>query len=141
MDKSRWLSCLPIHVVSATGGSEAIAWLRKQLAVSALVSIWDLPDMKDGEFIQRVKAARLWLPTVVLLDEPYEGREVAARSLGVISVMSTKVEAHVLQRTVAEMLGLNAGTDMIDAPASETTQQDTETNDQWPLPSPVEQSY
>ncbi len=62
--------------------------------------------MADGKLIRRVKSARPWLPTIVLLDECDYRREAAARSLGVTAVLAGEPEACLLSQVVQETLGL-----------------------------------
>jgi DNA-binding NtrC family response regulator len=102
--KSNALDALPIRVISTESGGQAIEWLRKNHFIKALISTWDLPDMNEGELVRRIKAVRPWLPTVVLLDKPFQDREVAARSLGVSAVLPSNVEGPLLVRIMGQIL-------------------------------------
>jgi len=104
--KTTALRALPIQLISADRGREAIRHLREHLSLSAMVSTWDLPDMSDGALMRRIRAARPWLPTVVLMDEPFLRREVAARMLGITALLPGDIEDSLLRQTVAVILGL-----------------------------------
>lgn len=108
--KAKALAKLPIHVFATDTGIEAIECLKSSGAIDALVSRWDLPDMKDGELIRRLKCARPWIPTLVLLDEPYDRREALVRELGVVAVLPSDVHQAQFQEVIAQMLGLRAVT-------------------------------
>ena len=103
--KASALRVLPVRVISTASGSQAIQWLRKNHDIKALVSTWTLPDMNDGELICRIKAVRPWLPTVVLLDNPFHQCEVAARRLGVSAVLSSDVQGEFLAHYMGQLLG------------------------------------
>ena len=106
--RTRTLERLPIRVVSAELGSEAVACLRGRIAVDALVAMWDLPDMANGILICRIRSARPYLPAVTLLDSLSCQREAVARSVGVAAILPVDVDGPLLLRTVAEVLGIRA---------------------------------
>jgi len=108
--KTTALRALPIQLISAVRGRDAIRHLREHLSLNAMVSTWDLPDMSDGALMRRIRAARPWLPTVVLMDEPFLLREAAARRLGITALLPDDVDNRLLQRTVAAVLGLDTPT-------------------------------
>lgn len=103
---SQSLKLLPIQLICSENGMAAIQWLRQHRLIDALVSQWDLPDMKNGELVRRIKRARPWLPTIVLLDEPYQEREITVRGLGVVAVFPSTIAGGVLQQIIVEILGL-----------------------------------
>ena len=103
---ARTLESLPICVVSAELGSQAVACLRERIAVDALVAMWDLPDMANGILICRIRAARPYLPAVALLDSLSGQREAVARSVGVAAILPVDVDRPLLLRTVADVLGI-----------------------------------
>lgn len=107
-ERSREFAELPIRLISTDTGMQAVEALRTEHVIDAMVSRWDLPDMSDGELVRRIRSARPWLPTVVLLDEPYDQREIAVRGLGVVAVLPSRVEADLLHRVTKQMLGLEA---------------------------------
>ena len=104
--KTTALQALPVEVISADRGRDAIQHLREHLLLDAMVSTWDLPDMGNGDFVRRVKAARPWLPTVVLMDKGLGRREATARTLGIAALLPGDVEDYLLQRTIVAVLGL-----------------------------------
>lgn len=105
--KSEALAKFPIHVLATDTGLGAIECLRTSGMIDAVVSRWDLPDMKDGELIRRLKCARPWVSTVVLLDEPYSQREALVRELGVVAVLPSDIQQGQFQEVIAQMLGLD----------------------------------
>jgi len=104
--RSDALGELPIRLVCTESAADAVQWLRSHGTIDALISLWDLPDMTDGELVRRIKSARPWLPTVVLLDEPYREREVRVRGTGITAILPSNVDEALFRRVVAQMLGL-----------------------------------
>ena len=102
--KSAALDSLPIQLFRTDTGVEAIQALRRHRVIDEIVARWDLPDMTDGLLIRRVKAARPWMPTIVLLDEPFEARELAVREAGVVAVLPSTTRESLLRRTVEQPL-------------------------------------
>ena len=106
--RARTLESLPVRVVSAELGSEAVACLRERIAVDALVAMWDLPDMSNGVLVCRIRAARPYLPAIALVESLSFQREAVARSVGVAAILPVDVGGPLLLRTVAEVLGIRA---------------------------------
>ena len=102
--KSEILAGLPIHVLSTHTGMEAIRSLKSAGKIDTLVSLWDLPDMTGGELIRRIRDAKPWLPSIVLLDEPYESREPLIREVGVAAVLPSDVDPELFLQVVAQVL-------------------------------------
>jgi len=103
------LKQLPVQLITTEIGLEAIQWLRCHRFLEAVISRWDLPDMANGELIRRIRGSRPWLPTVVLLDEPYEGREITVRGLGAAAVLPGSVDGYTLLEVMGQILKQNSG--------------------------------
>jgi DNA-binding NtrC family response regulator len=97
---------LPIQLIRVEKGRDAISWLRRAWFIRAMLAKWDLPDMRDGILVKRIKAAKPWFPTIVLLEEPFLQREVAVRSLGVAAVLPHDVDRSVLCQVIVDVLRL-----------------------------------
>ena len=99
------VSLLPVRVMIAKTGTEAIRLLRGHRLIDVIVSRWDLPDMADGNMLRLIRAARPSIPQVVLLDKLYREREIMARSLGVVAVLPADVAPEQLWEVLAHVLG------------------------------------
>ena len=97
---------VPVQIISSDSGMEAVKHLREHRIIDAVISRWDLPDMPDGELIRRIRAARPSTPTIVVLDEPYEQREVEVRALGVTAVLPGNVDTPMLSNAISEVLSV-----------------------------------
>lgn len=104
--QSETLRRLPLQLIATDTGMEAIEQLRNYGIIDTVVARWDLPDMKDGELIRRIKYARPWIPAVVLLDEPYHEREILVRGLGVVALLPATVSGENLCRVITQILGI-----------------------------------
>jgi len=95
---------LPVRLMIAKTGTEAIRLLRGHRVIDVIVSRWDLPDMADGNMLRLLRAARPSIPQVVLLDQLYKDREIVARSLGVVAVLPADVAPAQLWEVLADVL-------------------------------------
>jgi len=103
-DKVSVLETLPVTVLSAEHGSEAIGYLRCWDVLS-LLSRWDLPDMPDGGLLQRVVAAKPQLLTMALIEPGNREQERASRVLGVTMVILENTGDEHFFEAVYQLLG------------------------------------
>ncbi|MCK4998917.1 MAG: response regulator transcription factor [Anaerohalosphaera sp.] len=99
-------NALPVQIISSDNGMEAIRHLREHLKINAVITRWDLPDMPDGQLIRRIRAAKPSIPTVVILDEPDEQREIDVRKLGVTAVIPGNANATSLVDAIKHVLNV-----------------------------------
>ena len=98
------LEKLPITVLSAEYGSEAISYLRCRDVLSVL-SRWSLPDMPAGELLARVVAAKPRILTMALIESGNREQERASRLVGVTMVMPDNTDDGYFFDAVYELLG------------------------------------
>lgn len=97
---------LPIRLINTDTGRDALETLKQAGLVDGIIARWDIPDMPDGELLELIKERRPWIPTLVLLDNPEEHREIKVRSLGITAVLPADIDSNVLYRTVSQLIGL-----------------------------------
>ena len=105
-DRAMEIRQLPVRVIPARTGREAINLLRRHRVLAVLTSRWDLPDMPGGGLIPRVRACRPLIPVVVLVDELTPGREILARTLGAAVVLAGDTAPGRLRAALADLLRL-----------------------------------
>ena len=103
-EKASVLEKLPVTVLSAEHGGEAIRYLRCWDVLS-LLSRWDLPDMPDGGLLQRVVAAKPQLLTMALIEPGNREQERASRVLGVTMVLLENTGDEHFFEAVYQLLG------------------------------------
>jgi len=103
-DKTHVLEKLPVRVLSAKHGGEAISYLRRWEVLS-LLSRWDLPDMPDGELLERVVAAKPQVLTMALIESGNREQERASRLLGVTMVLLENTGDGYFFEAVYQLLG------------------------------------
>jgi len=103
-DKTHVLEKLPVRVLSAKHGGEAISYLRRWEVLS-LLSRWDLPDMPDGELLERVVAAKPQVLTMALIESGNREHERASRLLGVTMVLLENTGDGYFFEAVYQLLG------------------------------------
>lgn len=104
-DKSEVLKDLPINVLKMQSGFEAARSLKKT-KIDSVISKWDLDDMKDGEFLKRLKAVKPDIPTVALVRAGDPVQEIMARSIGVSAVLVDESDDGLFVETIANILNL-----------------------------------
>jgi len=96
---------LPIRLIKMQSAVKAARSLKTE-RIDSVISKWDLDDMRDGEFLRRLRAVKPTIPTIVLIKGGDISEEIAARSLGVSAVLSEEIEDEHFLETVAAILGL-----------------------------------
>jgi len=96
-----------ICVLSAETGSKAVKYLR-QWKIDSLVSGWDLPDMADGQLLEKVRSAKPSVPTIAIIRAGDRSQEIAARGLGVSAVLSEDMDDSHFCETVRQLLRLES---------------------------------
>jgi DNA-binding NarL/FixJ family response regulator len=99
------LKRLPIRVAYIRTGLEAGRSLKNE-SVDSVISIWDLPDAPDGQFLKNLRLAKPYLPIIAVVDANNVRQEIAARSIGTSAVLSSDESDEVLRQTVIGVLGL-----------------------------------
>ena len=103
--RSESLKKLPIRLIAMHSAAEAISSFKNE-KINSVISKWDLDDMRDGQFLKRLKAARPNIPTIAFVAGNDPAQEISARSIGVSAVLTEGVSNEVFQETVANVLGL-----------------------------------
>ena len=103
--KSQVLRELPIRLIDMRSGKTAARSLKNE-KIDSVISRWDLEDMRDGEFLKRLKAVRPEIPTIVFVESGNEPQEIAARSIGVSAVLTDDSDDDFFRATVANVLGI-----------------------------------
>ena len=104
-EQAETLRLLELPFIHALSGREAIRYLVGQNLIRLLISSWDLPDMPRGEVIRRVKPARPWLKTILLMEHASADAEIAARQLGVTLVLPAQISSQLLADIVTRLVG------------------------------------
>ena len=103
--KNEALEELPIRLITMQSAKQAARSLKNE-KVDSIISNWDLEDMKNGRFIEQLRAVKPEIPTIVFVKAGDKSQEIAARSLGVSAVLTTDSDDEHFKRTVANVLGL-----------------------------------
>ena len=103
--KSEVLRELPIRLINMRSGKKAARSLKSE-KIDSVISRWDLEDMRDGEFLKRLKAVWPEIPTIVFVEPGNQSQEIAARSIGVSAVLTEDSDDDFFRGTVANVLGI-----------------------------------
>ena len=103
--KRHALKELPIRVITMQSGYQAARSLKNE-NVDSVISSWDLADMKDGQFLKRLKAVKPGIPTIAVVKRGDKKQEIAARSLGVSAVVSEDTSDAYFRQVICQLLGL-----------------------------------
>ena len=106
-DKNKALKQLPIRVVTRRTGLEASGSLKNE-KFDSIISNWELPDMKDGLFLKRLRRIKPDIPTIAVVKAGDTQQEISARSCGVSAVLTSDTTDEIFRQTVAEILGLGS---------------------------------
>jgi DNA-binding NarL/FixJ family response regulator len=99
------LKALPVRVLCIETGAEAGRSLKNK-HVDSVISKWDLPDAKDGQFLRNLRLAKPYMPVIAIVNSNDAGQEIAARSIGAAAVLSSDVTDEVFRQTAMGVLGL-----------------------------------
>lgn len=105
-DRSDGFEGLPVRLLDAAGGSEAIHSFKTS-SIDSVISHWNLPDMPDGEFLRKLKSAKPDMPTVAIIESDNPQQEIEARMLGVNAVICEDCDEGYLRQVVTAVLGLS----------------------------------
>jgi len=103
--KSKALRELPIRLIKLQSANEAARSLKTE-QVDSVVSNWELVDMPDGLFLQRLRAVKPGIPAIVFIRSGDEQQEIGARGLGVSAVLTDDCDDGFFRQTVANVLSL-----------------------------------
>lgn len=98
---------LPIHLLNMAHGSDAIRSFKTD-QIDSVVSHWHLSDMRDGQFLKKLKAVRPDMPTVAIIEPDNPQQEIEARMLGVSAVIPEDCDEHYFRQVMASVLGLHS---------------------------------
>ena len=96
---------LPIRLLNMNCGRDAICSFKTD-PIDSVVSHWHLADMPNGQFLQKLKAARPDMPTVAIVEPNNPQQEIEARMLGVSAVIAEDCDEHYFRRVMTSVLGL-----------------------------------
>ena len=99
------LKALPVRVLYIETGVEAGRSLKNE-HVDSVISKWDLPDARDGQFLKNLRLAKPYMPVIAIVNPNDTGQEIAARSIGATAVLSSDVTDEVFRQTAIGVLGL-----------------------------------
>ena len=98
---------LPIRLLNMVHGSDAIG-IFKTDPIDSVVSHWHLSDMRDGQFLKKLKAFRPDMPTVAIIEPDNPQQEIEARELGVSAVIPEDCDDHYFRQVISSVLGLQS---------------------------------
>ncbi len=104
-DKARMLRELSIRVISLQFGKDAVRSLKSE-EFDSVISRWDLPDMKNGTFLQGLKNIKRDMPTIAVIESGNTDQEISARSLGVSAVITEDISEDHFRELISQLLGL-----------------------------------
>lgn len=104
-DKVRALRELNIRVISLQFGKDAVRSLKSE-EFDSVISRWDLPDMKNGTFLQGLKNIKRDMPTIAVIESGNTDQEISARSLGVSAVITEDISEDHFRELISQLLGL-----------------------------------
>jgi DNA-binding NarL/FixJ family response regulator len=104
-EKSQALNELPIRLLLMETGAEAIECLQKE-RIASVITRWKLIDMPQGKFLQKIRAAKPWIPTIAFVTPGDPSQEMAARRLGVSAVLNQDIDDEFFRETVCQLLGI-----------------------------------
>ena len=103
--RSNALRALPIRVFCMQTGVEAGRSLKNE-HVDSVISKWDLPDARDGQFLKNLRLAKPYMPVIAVVNPNDAEQEIAARSIGATAVLSSDVTDEVFRQAAIGVLGL-----------------------------------
>jgi DNA-binding NarL/FixJ family response regulator len=103
--RSNALKGLPVRVCHIDTGLEAGRSLKSE-NVDSVISKWDLPDARDGQFLRNLRLAKPYMPVIAIVNSNDVRQEIAARSIGAAAVLSSDVGDEVFRQTAIGVLGL-----------------------------------
>ena len=104
-DKAQALRELNIRVISLQFGKDAVRSLKSE-KFDSVISRWDLPDMKNGTFLQGLKNIKRDMPTIAVIECGNTDQEISARSLGVSAVITEDISEDHFRELISQLLGL-----------------------------------
>ena len=104
-DKAQALRELNIRVISLQFGKQAVRSLKSE-KFDSVISRWDLPDMKNGTFLQGLKNIKRDMPTIAVIECGNTDQEISARSLGVSAVITEDISEDHFRELISQLLGL-----------------------------------
>jgi len=104
-DKAQALKELNIRVISLQFGKDAVRSLKSE-KFDSVISRWDLPDMKNGTFLQGLKNIKRNIPTIAVIESENTDQEISARSLGVSAVITEDISEDHFRELISQLLGL-----------------------------------
>lgn len=106
-DRAGEFKGLPIRLLNMAQGSDAIRSFKTD-QIDSVVSHWHLPDMRDGQFLKKLKAVRPDMPTVAIIEPDNPQQEIEARTLGVSAVIPEDCDDQYFREVMTSVLGLRS---------------------------------
>jgi DNA-binding NtrC family response regulator len=104
--RSSAFKALPVRVLCIETGVEAGRSLKNE-HVDSVISKWDLPDAKDGQFLKNLRLAKPYMPVIAIVNSNDVRQEIAARSIGVAAVLSNDITDEMFRQTAIGVLRLD----------------------------------
>ena len=110
-DKGNALKELPVRLLVLDTNAQAINCLKEE-NIDTVISHWELIDAPAGKFLTNISEAKPSTPTIAFIKPGNVDQEIAARRLGVDSVLSEDIDDDYFRETVCQLLGISAVTSM-----------------------------
>jgi DNA-binding NarL/FixJ family response regulator len=97
---------LPIRLLNMAHGGDAVRSFKTD-QIDSVISHWHLSDMRDGQFLKKLKAVRPDMPTVAIIEPDNPQQEIEARMLGVDAVVTEDCDEQYFRQVLISVLGLH----------------------------------
>jgi DNA-binding NarL/FixJ family response regulator len=98
---------LPVRLLNMAHGSDAIRSFKTD-QIDSVISHWNLADMRDGQFLRKLKAVRPDMPTVAIIEPDNPQQEIEARAMGVSAVIPEDCDDQYFREVMISVLGLHS---------------------------------
>ncbi|MHC4882352.1 MAG: hypothetical protein ACYTFX_11565 [Planctomycetota bacterium] len=106
-DRAGEFKGLPIRLLNMAQGSDAIRSFKTD-QIDSVISHWHLADMRDGQFLRKLRAVRPDMPTVAVIEPDSPQQEIEARMLGVSAVIPENCDDQYFREVMTSVLGLHS---------------------------------
>lgn len=106
-DRAGEFKGLPVRLLNMAHGSDAIRSFKTD-PIDSVISHWNLSDMRDGQFLKKLKAVRPDMPTVAIIEPDNPQQEIEARMLGVSAVITEDCDDQYFREVMTSVLGLQS---------------------------------
>lgn len=81
MERLEELEKMPIRLLGRKQGKEAVRSFKRE-HIDSVICRWDLPDMPNGQFVQKLRMIRPDMPIITVVQANDSDQEISARMLG-----------------------------------------------------------